>query len=181
MGTTWKNHDFPFHQALGTTLTQNSESDGQLPLFSLPEIQSSPVSRMLQLMEEIPHHFETIFGPEIECPFSPGLMGFFLMFEAMPQWTKDVSQSVNEAGRNPSINCRSNGTCIRWLIAAEMQCSWPSHPRHFQSDHPANSSVKMYKMDATNCPIGKMKAHEKGNSVRGFPFVVPASLYKVFP
>ena len=67
------------------------------------------------------------------------------------------------AGRNPSINCRSNGTCIRWLIAAEMQCSWPSHPRHFQSDHPANSSsVKMYKMDATNCPIGKMKARENG-------------------
>ena len=60
----------------GNNLTQNSESDSQLPFFSLPEIQSSPVSRMLQLMEEIPQHFETIFGPEIECPFSPGLMGF---------------------------------------------------------------------------------------------------------
>ena len=129
------------------------------PIFSLPQIQSSPVSRMLQLIEEIPHHFKPIslrrFLARIEWP---KLLWLILCLElciwngqfgSFPVFQKVV------AARNPSINCRFTvdqmGPAWVWLSAAEMQCSWPSHPRHFQSDHPANnSSIKMYKMDSTN-------------------------------
>ena len=154
---------FPSINPGGTTWRKTPSRKVNSHFFSLPEIQSSPVSRMLQLMEEIPHHFEPIFGPEIEWTVPSWFDAFLFVwsYAAMNKRRFPVCQRV-VAGRNPSINCRSNGTCIRWLIAAEMQCSWPSHPRHFQSDHPANSSVKMYKMDATNCPIGKMKARENG-------------------
>ena len=133
-------------------LTQNSESHGHSHFFLAPNpiltsLQDATVDRgdttplQTDFRIEWPKLLWLILCLEL-CIWN-GQFGSFPVFQKVV------------AARNPSINCRFTvdqmGPAWVWLSAAEMQCSWPSHPRHFQSDHPANnSSIKMYKMDSTN-------------------------------